>query len=406
MALVQNLLNRMRIGENITTPRQDLFGEQRISSGDTLREPGRADEIGKPIPTGVTDADQCPSGQHWDARRGRCVADGGLPDDIDGAEPPKLFICPDGRHVKNPSECNQIGTAGDETGLTCPEGQHLENGVCVGDSPDEPDCVPQPWSPSADTVAIGQSFEQTDGCQHYRQAVGTKDIDPTPPTDPIDEFTGGFGDGIEDEGGDIDDFYDRFPVDYTDFITGQGIGRFGSQFNRPNLEGLEEELDINIKDKYRKFFPDYDPFLENLSSIEFGVGRKGLTADLFDLTRQSQRARQQQGLLSGFPREFERLGRGRTGRQFQALDTAFRKDIFGKRQEFGEEAIDRLLDLIKGGAEPFTQRSDTPDQFEEAKGTGNPVVDDNGKTWTWDGTQWVDAFGNPGDPQINTGDTG
>ena len=110
---------------------------------------------------------------------------------------------------------------------------------------------------------------------------------------------------------------------------------------------------------------------ESLAGTEFDVGRKGLTANLFDLTRESWLRRQQQGLLSGMPREFERLGMGQTGRQFQALDTAFRKDIFGKRKGFEEDTINRILDLMKGGAEPLIHPEET---FGDFSGSLNPEL--------------------------------
>ena len=52
---------------------------------------------------------------------------------------PITYTCPDGTVVSDPSDCPK-------TPITCPDGQHLENGVCVND------VVPPP-PPSKITVA-------------------------------------------------------------------------------------------------------------------------------------------------------------------------------------------------------------------------------------------------------------
>ncbi len=359
MAILKRLLNSSRLGEDINTYREPTggftstptttggFTEGGISRGDG----GRVRTGGSTgSPTGGYDDygdDGCLGDTYWDEARQRCMPNDkggggtvtrtpkcpeGTTQDSrgncipDGINPPKWYKCPDGSTVQNPDDCNKMG------GKT------------------KPPCVPN-WSPSTNTVGIGQSFTQSDGCGKSRQAIGTKEIDPTPPDDPINEPVGGFTDSIEDEGGDQQDFYDRFPIDYDP-------SRFGDYQLEPTLQGIFSDLGVEVKDKYKDFFSDYQNFPEKLAQTEFDVGRKGLTADLFNLTRGSQRLRQNQGLLSGAPREFERLGMGQVGRQFQGMDTAFRKDIYGMRKGFEEDTVNRLLDLMKSNADPTVSGDD------------------------------------------------
>jgi len=197
--------------------------------------------------------------------------------------------------------------------------------------------------------------------------------DPTPNPDDIGDYTGGYKEPIGDEGGDKDDWYDRFPIDYDPSRFGDYQGWIrGSEYNPETgeygsydengewiagtdpKENLFDKLGVELKDKYKDFFGDYSWFEENLAGTEFDVNRKDLTSQLFDLTRGSWGLRQGQGMQSGAPRELERLGMGQVGREFQGMDTQYRKDIFGLRKGFEEDTIDRLLGLMQSGAKPFS----------------------------------------------------
>ena len=359
---INDLLNRIRVG----APLNEGFVRPPIEELD--RPPQLPDKRGVDF--------GCLPDQHWDTNLRRCVNNapdepvggGGFrqrpirgctnpsatnynpqatEDDGSCIEPSRLHRCPDGRTVRDPSECekqiidDERRPPREEPPFGCPPGQERDaNGRCVTIGEDAPIGGDVDRLPSRYCKKLGRMIPSSQWT-----VAGCESGDPTPPLDRINEEVGGFRKQIGDEGGDIGDFYDRFPIDYDP-------SRFGDYYLPPTKEGIFSELGVDILDKYRKFFADYDIFPESLAGTEFDVGRKGLTADLFNLTRQSQRLRQQQGLLSGAPREFERLGMGQTGRQFQALDTAFRKDIFGKRKGFEEETIDRLLDLMKSGAEP------------------------------------------------------
>jgi predicted phosphodiesterase len=63
----------------------------------------------------------CPAGQHYDTTTQQCE---------DDEEPPDPE-CPQGQHLEN-------GICVDNTGTPCPDGQHLENGQCVPDGSPPP----------------------------------------------------------------------------------------------------------------------------------------------------------------------------------------------------------------------------------------------------------------------------
>ncbi len=356
---IDNLLNRIRIG----APLEDTFqplgatqgAAQNIAQGTTGQRAGGG-QFGCPEGQSWNEATNrcepsvktpgggfgnCPKGMVWSEVEIKCVPIDRpvTPEtpEIPKPEPPEWFTCPDGTRVQDPSECvEKIGPAPDPTDPTDP----TEMRWCAKEGQEIP---ANQWTIS-------------------RCSGG----DPTPDPDDINDPVNPPVNPIEGEGRDIGDFYDRYPIDYFN----KRFGRFGK---RPTLEGILEMLGVDLKDKYKKFFGDFEEFPEQMLFRQFDVGKKELRADLFDLTRQSQRLRQQQGLLSGAPREFERLGMGRTGRQFQGLETAFRGDIFQGRLGFEEDTINRLLDLMKSDADPFKKVDpDDPDNKE-------PGYD--GQTW-------------------------